>query len=163
VFTPKSLLRARSARSTLDALASGSFEEVLDDPRFAGNDGGDPSTVQRLVFCTGKVSHDALARRDEGDLSAAVIRVEQLYPWPKLRIAELFERYANAEEVVWSQEEPDNMGPRVFVGDRLPPLLPEAVEYREVSRVGSGSPATGSRAIHIQEQQDILDRSFAGL
>jgi 2-oxoglutarate dehydrogenase E1 component len=72
----------------------------------------------------------------------------------------MFERYSNIDQVVWLQEEPDNMGPRTFVAERLGPLVPEGVEFRQVSRVGSGSPATGSHTIHVQEQQDILDRAL---
>jgi len=158
VFTPKSLLRAKSARSSVGELFSGSFEELLDEPGIADVDG-----VQRVVFCSGKVAHDAIARRDEMDVPAAVVRIEQLYPFPRRRIREVLQRYGNAGEVVWLQEEPDNMGPRSFVGERLWPLVPEGMKYREVSRVGSGSPAGGSHAIHTQEQEEILTRAFEGL
>ncbi len=158
VITPKSLLRAKTARSPIDALTDGSFEEVLDDPSVT-----DPAAVKRVVVCSGKVAHDALARRDEKGHAAAVVRVEQLYPFPRKQLSSLFATYANTEQVVWLQEEPDNMGPRGFVSERLWPLVPEGVEYRQVSRVGSGSPATGSHTIHVQEQADILDRAFQGL
>jgi 2-oxoglutarate dehydrogenase E1 component len=158
IITPKSLLRAKSARSPIDALTDGSFEEVLDDAAVT-----DPSTVRRVVVCSGKVAHDAIAVRDERGLAAAVVRVEQLYPFPRRQLSQIFARYAKAEEVVWLQEEPDNMGPRSFVGERMWPLVPDGVAFREVSRVGSGSPATGSHTIHIQEQKDILDRTFEGL
>ncbi|MBI2709015.1 MAG: multifunctional oxoglutarate decarboxylase/oxoglutarate dehydrogenase thiamine pyrophosphate-binding subunit/dihydrolipoyllysine-residue succinyltransferase subunit [Actinobacteria bacterium] len=159
VFTPKSLLRARSARSPIDELTSGSFREVLDDASVA-----DPTGVTRLVLCSGKVAHDALAKRDKDGLTAAaVVRVEQLYPFPRKEIGELLARYESVEEVVWLQEEPDNMGPRAFVAERLRPLLPPGVGYREVARVGSGSPATGSHTIHVQEQQAIVDAAFDGL
>jgi multifunctional 2-oxoglutarate metabolism enzyme len=119
--------------------------------------------VTRIVVCSGKVSHDAVGRRDQAGLPAAVLRLEQLYPFPRKQLTELFARYPNTAEVVWLQEEPDNMGPRCFVSERLSPLLPDGVEYRQVSRVGSGSPATGSHTIHVQEQEDILARTFAGL
>ncbi|WCO65475.1 multifunctional oxoglutarate decarboxylase/oxoglutarate dehydrogenase thiamine pyrophosphate-binding subunit/dihydrolipoyllysine-residue succinyltransferase subunit [Iamia majanohamensis] len=158
VFTPKSLLRSKAARSSVGDLLSGSFEEVLDDPGVE-----DPDEVQRIVFCSGKVSHDAMKRRDEQGVPAAIIRVEQLYPFPRRRIRELLQQYGNAGEVVWLQEEPDNMGPRSFVGERLWPLVPDGVKYREVSRVGSGSPAGGSHAIHVQEHDEILTRVFEGM
>ncbi len=158
IFTPKSLLRAKSARSSVGDLFTGSFEEVLDDASIE-----DPTAIKRLVFCSGKVSHDAIARRDELGVPAAVLRLEQLYPFPRARIRELLQRYANVDEVLWLQEEPDNMGPRSFVGERLWPLVPEGVKYLEVSRVGSGSPAGGSHAIHVQEQDEILTRAFDGL
>jgi 2-oxoglutarate dehydrogenase E1 component len=159
VFTPKSLLRARSARSSLDDLTAGSFEEVLPDP---GE--GDAEAVTRIVLCSGKVGHDALAFRDErGTAAAAVARIEQLYPFPRKQLTGLFAAHPSLEEVVWLQEEPDNMGARAFVAERVRPLLPEGVTYREVARVGSGSPATGSRGIHLQEQESILTAAFDGL
>ena len=137
---------------------SGSFQEVLDD---AG--GRDPSEIERIVVCSGKVSHDVAARRDAEDLPVAILRLEQLYPFPKKQFAELLAKYANATQVVWLQEEPDNMGPRSFVSERLWPLVPSKMDYREVSRVGSGSPATGSHTIHVQEQDDILNRALEEL
>ncbi|MCU1356078.1 MAG: sucA, partial [Acidimicrobiales bacterium] len=158
VMTPKSLLRAKIARSPITQLTSGSFEELLDDPGVT-----DPSTIQRLVFCSGKVAYDAIARRDERSHPAAVIRIEQLYPFPYKQVSELLTRYSNVSEVVFLQEEPDNMGPRAFVNERLWPLVGEGVKYRQVSRTGSGSPATGSHAIHVQEQAQILDQAFDGL
>jgi 2-oxoglutarate dehydrogenase E1 component len=158
VMTPKSLLRAKTSRSTIDELAGGSFQELLDDPGIA-----DRSAVSRLVFCSGKVAYDAIARRDERSHPAAVVRIEQLYPFPYQQVTELLGRYPNLTEVVWLQEEPDNMGPRSFVNERLWPLVREGVKYRQVSRTGSGSPATGSHAIHVQEQSQLLDQAFEGL
>ena len=115
------------------------------------------------MFCSGKVVYDALARRDERGHRAAIVRVEQLYPFPYRQVSDLLRSYPNVNEVVWLQEEPDNMGPRAFVAERLWPLVPEGIKYRQVSRSGSGSPATGSHAIHVQEQTQILDQAFEGL
>src|SRR5205085_9695973 len=84
VFTPKSLLRTKSARSKIDDLTSGSFLEVLDDPTFAG----DPASVERVVLASGKIAYDAIAKRDEVDAAAVVLRVEQLYPWPREHVAD---------------------------------------------------------------------------
>jgi 2-oxoglutarate decarboxylase len=159
VMTPKSLLRAKVARSPISELTDGSFQELLDDATMAS----DPDSVQRLVFCSGKVAYDAIARRDERQHPAAIIRLEQLYPFPYKQVTELIARYANASEVVYLQEEPDNMGPRVFVTERLWPLVGEARKYRQVHRTGNGSPATGTHAIHVQEQSQILDQTFEGL
>jgi 2-oxoglutarate dehydrogenase E1 component len=158
VMTPKSLLRAKVSRSPIDELTHGSFQELLDDPGVT-----DPAAVQRLVFCSGKVAYDAIARRDQNSHPAAIIRIEQLYPFPYRQVTELLGRYPNVSEVVFLQEEPDNMGPRAFVNERLWPLVGEGVKYRQVSRTGSGSPATGSHAIHVQEQSQILDQTFDGL
>ena len=96
VFTPKSLLRSKAARSPIGAFVSGTFAEVLDDPR-AGIDGIDPSGVRRVVLCAGKVAYDALARRDSlGDAGdrVAVVRIEQLYPWPGAALQAVLDRYA---------------------------------------------------------------------
>ncbi|MEO6627297.1 MAG: multifunctional oxoglutarate decarboxylase/oxoglutarate dehydrogenase thiamine pyrophosphate-binding subunit/dihydrolipoyllysine-residue succinyltransferase subunit [Aquihabitans sp.] len=159
VMTPKSLLRAKQARSPMAELATGtSFQELLDDSSIT-----DRAAVQRVIFCSGKVAYDAMARRDERSHPAAVVRIEQLYPFPYRQITDLLRSYPNAAEVVWLQEEPDNMGPRAFVNERLWPLVPEGTKYRQVSRTGSGSPATGSHGIHVQEQSQILDEAFEGL
>ena len=157
VATPKSLLRAKSARSSVDELTSGSFREVLDDP---GVD--DPSAVRRVVFCSGKVGHDALARRDELGAPVAVVRVEQLYPWPAEAVAATLETYSGAREIVWLQEEPENMGGWNFVKGRLYEAHGDTHEIRRVSRHESGSPASGSAAIHAFEQAEILESALTG-
>jgi 2-oxoglutarate dehydrogenase E1 component len=162
VFTPKSLLRARTARSPIQAFTAGSFAEVLDDPA-AGHEGFDADRVQRVVLCTGKVAYDALARRDAlGDAGASVVvaRVEQIYPWPADQIAALLDRYSNAREVVWLQEEPENMGAWGFVHMRLHSLIRETHALRHVSRAESASPASGSAALHHLEQEDLLTRAI---
>ncbi len=161
VFTPKSLLRARQARSPVSAFTSGSFAEVLDDP-VAESEGFDRSRVDRVVLCAGKVAFDALARRDElGEAGAhvAVVRLEQLYPWPKDHLSEVLARYPQAEEVVWLQEEPENMGAWNFVHSRLHRLLRNSHILSHVSRAESASPASGSAALHRLEQEDLLVRS----
>ncbi|HEX4245940.1 MAG TPA: multifunctional oxoglutarate decarboxylase/oxoglutarate dehydrogenase thiamine pyrophosphate-binding subunit/dihydrolipoyllysine-residue succinyltransferase subunit [Acidimicrobiales bacterium] len=162
VFTPKSLLRARTARSPIQDFTSGSFAEVLDDPA-AARDGFDPERVERVVLCTGKVAYDALAHRDElGDAGASVVvaRIEQIYPWPAEQIAELLDRYSKAREVVWLQEEPENMGAWGFVHMRLHALIRDTHTLRHVSRAESASPASGSAALHHLEQQDLLTRAI---
>ncbi len=153
VFTPKSLLRAKSARSPIDALTHGSFEEVLDDPVVSDDDAGD---VQRVVLASAKVAHEALARRDSEGSPVAVVRVEQLYPWPYDGLAAVLERYPAARELVWLQEEPENMGAWNFVKGRLYEALGDEYTIKRVSRPESGSPATGSHGVHVQEQDLIL-------
>ncbi|MGD0881888.1 MAG: multifunctional oxoglutarate decarboxylase/oxoglutarate dehydrogenase thiamine pyrophosphate-binding subunit/dihydrolipoyllysine-residue succinyltransferase subunit [Acidimicrobiales bacterium] len=160
VFTPKSLLRARQARSPITAFTSGSFAEVLDDP--AMSEGLDPTAVDRVVLCSGKVAYDAIGRRSElGSAGAhvAVVRVEQLYPWPKDGLEEVLQRYPGAGEVVWLQEEPENMGAWNFVHSRLHRLLRDTHSLRHVSRAESASPASGSAALHRLELEDLLVRS----
>ncbi|HSL58417.1 MAG TPA: multifunctional oxoglutarate decarboxylase/oxoglutarate dehydrogenase thiamine pyrophosphate-binding subunit/dihydrolipoyllysine-residue succinyltransferase subunit, partial [Acidimicrobiales bacterium] len=156
VFTPKSLLRARSARSSIDELTQGSFLEAIDDASVT-----DPSSVRRVVLATGKVTHEAIAARDTRGAAAAVVRIEQLYPWPFDAVAAALDRYPNAREIVWLQEEPENMGPWNFVKGRLYEAHGDTHAIRRVSRDESGSPATGSAAIHAQEQEELLERAFA--
>ncbi len=158
VFTPKSLLRAKTSRSPLTALTRGSFEEVLDD------NVENPSAVKRIVFASGKVAVEAMDYRNENNIDqVAIVRVEQLYPWPFKRVAQAVERYFNAREIVWLQEEPENMGAWNAVKGRLYEAHGDTHEIRRVSRPESGSPATGSVVIHRQEQSQLLDRAFGGL
>ena len=159
VVTPKSLLRAHASRSTFAELESGSFQHVIDDPSVA-----DPSTVGRIVLCSGKIAQEALQRRAELEpaeaAGVAVVRVEQLYPWPVSLLTAIFERYGGASEVVWLQEEPENMGAWSFVHARLHACLPERLRLRHVSRTESASPAIGSAALHQLEQADLLRRAI---
>ena len=157
IFTPKQPLRMKESRSPLAELEHGSFQEVLDDPFVT-----DASAVKRLVFCSGKVAWDAMAERDKRKAPVAVIRVEQLYPFPIEQMFNLLSRYPNAREVVWLQEEPSNMGPWHFVEHRTWRVKEQGYDLRHVARVASGSPATGSKTVHDQELADLMDETFAG-
>jgi 2-oxoglutarate dehydrogenase E1 component len=155
VMTPKSMLRAKASHSTIGELASGSFAQVIDDRGVA-----DRAAVTRLVLCSGKIAHEAIRRRDElGEGSVAVVRVEQIYPWPQEALQSILEQYPAASEVVWLQEEPENMGAWSFVHARLHRLLRDRYQLRHVSRAESASPATGSAALHHLEQTDLIERS----
>ena len=158
LFTPKAPLRMKESRSPIDDLTTGSFEEVLDDPNVT-----DPDTVRRLVFCSGKVAWDAMAERDRRAAPAAVIRVEQLYPFPAERMLEVLAVYPNARDLVWLQEEPENMGAWNFVEARTWRVKERGYDLHHVSRVESGSPATGTKAIHDQELADLMDETFRDL
>ncbi|MDP9403937.1 MAG: multifunctional oxoglutarate decarboxylase/oxoglutarate dehydrogenase thiamine pyrophosphate-binding subunit/dihydrolipoyllysine-residue succinyltransferase subunit [Actinomycetota bacterium] len=160
VLTPKSLLRARHARSRVEELSSGRFIEVLDDSSVSESAAG---AVERVILTSGKVAYDAMARRDEASLPVAVVRIEQLYPWPAEQVAAALGRYPQATEVVWLQEEPENMGAWGYVRSRLLALLREDDELRAATRVESGSPASGSAALHQLEQKDLVNRAFHGL
>ena len=155
VMTPKQPLRMKESRSPVVDLARGSFEEILDDPKVA-----DPSSVTRVVLCAGKVAWDAMAERDKRGASAAVIRIEQLYPFPDLGLRETLARYPNARELVWLQEEPENMGSWRFVEHRIWRLKDSGYDLRHVARVESGSPATGSKVIHDQESAELMESTF---
>ena len=156
VFTPKSLLRAKQARSPVSAFSSGRFLEVIDDPGVA-----DPEAVRRVVLCTGKIAYDALGGRDKAGAPVAIVRVEQLYPWPEDQIASVLAKYERATEVVWLQEEPENMGSWYFVAGRLHKLIGEDYQIGHVTRIESGSPASGSAALHALEQNDLISRILA--
>ena len=156
VFTPKSGLRARSYRSKVGDLTRGSFLELLPD-----RSGIDPASVTRLILASGKVGHEAIAKRDELGAPFAVARVEQLFPWPYEAIATELSRYPNCREIVWLQEEPENMGPWNGIKGRLYESHGDRYTIQRVSRPESGSPATGKAAIHAQEQAELLARAFA--
>src|SRR5262249_12363631 len=128
VFTPKSALRLPQTRSTVDELTTGSFQEVLDDP----TPGLDRNAVTRLVFCSGKVAWDAMAERDKRNAQVAVVRIEQLYPFPVEQLLALLETYPNARELVWLQEEPENMGPWYFVEARVWRVKERGYDLRHV-------------------------------
>ncbi|MFZ6004852.1 MAG: multifunctional oxoglutarate decarboxylase/oxoglutarate dehydrogenase thiamine pyrophosphate-binding subunit/dihydrolipoyllysine-residue succinyltransferase subunit [Actinomycetota bacterium] len=151
LFTPKSGLRAKATRSSVEELLSGSFRETLDDPGVV-----DPALVRRVVMATGKVAQEAIAARDAATSPVTVVRVEQLYPWPFEQLDEIVAHYPNAGEIVWLQEEPENMGAWNFVKGRLYERFGASHSIRRVSRHESGSPATGSHAIHAQEQAELL-------
>ena len=157
IFTPKQPLRMKESRSPVSELEHGSFQEVLDDPFVT-----DASSIKRLVFCSGKVAWDAMSERDKRQAPVAVIRVEQLYPFPIEQMFNLLSRYPNAREVVWLQEEPSNMGPWHFVEHRTWRVKEQGYDLRHVARVASGSPATGSKTVHDQELADLMDETFAG-
>ncbi|MDQ6910040.1 MAG: multifunctional oxoglutarate decarboxylase/oxoglutarate dehydrogenase thiamine pyrophosphate-binding subunit/dihydrolipoyllysine-residue succinyltransferase subunit, partial [Actinomycetota bacterium] len=154
MLTPKSLLRARQSRSPVDELTSGAFRPVLADSLV------DPALARRIILASGKVAYDAIGARDEHGLPVPVVRVEQLYPWPERIIDEVLSGYDQAAEVVWLQEEPENMGAWPFVHDRLHRLLWDRFELSHVSRSRSASPATGSQTVHLHEQQELLDRAL---
>ena len=156
VFTPKSLLRAKPARSKVADLSSGTFEEVLGDP---GAEAGtvDAEAVTRVVFCSGKVAYPAIELRDEHEAPLAICRVEQLFPWPFGAVDYELRRYPNASEIVWLQEEPENMGAWDGIKGRLYEAHGDDYEIHRVSRPESGSPAGGSPTVHSQEQQDLLE------
>lgn len=156
VATPKSGLRDKRWRSPVAQLCTGSFEEVLVDRVTA-----DPSTVTRVVLASGKVAVEAATIRDELAASVPVVRVEQLYPWPTDAIAAAVAEYPNCTEVVWLQEEPENMGPWSSIRETLVRTLGESRRIIRSSRADEASPATGSHAIHAQEQERLL-RSALG-
>jgi 2-oxoglutarate dehydrogenase E1 component len=159
VFTPKGLLRLPAASSRLDELTSGTFEFVLDDPRSQER----KDRVERLVLCSGKIYFDidGHERRDDAG-SVAIGRVELLYPFARDQLAALIATYPNVKEIVWTQEEPKNMGAWSVMSRRLPDLLPEGVELCYVGRPPRASPSEGYPAAHRSEQERIVLTALEG-
>ena len=159
-FTPKSLLRAAVTRSPIEDLEAGAFANVLDEPT-------DAEPVRTVVLATGKVAHEAIAHRDalvaDGRLEpgvVAIVRVEQLYPWPDDALSDVLSRYGTAKDVCWLQEEPENMGAWPFVHHQLHRDLRASHALRHVARAESASPATGSGLVFETEQADLLARAL---
>jgi len=156
VFSPKSGLRLKQTRSRIEELTTGSFQEVLDDPGDL-----DVNAVRRIVFCSGKVAWDAIAERDKRNEPVAVVRIEQLYPLPTEQMLAILKKYPNATELRWLQEEPENMGAWNFIEHNTWRVKEQGYDLRHVARVASGSPATGSKAIHDQEHAELMEEIFA--
>jgi 2-oxoglutarate dehydrogenase E1 component len=150
VLTPKSLLRHPKCTSPLEDLSKGAFQEVIDDNNVQASD------VKRIAFCSGKLYYDLLDYQEkEKKTDVAVVRIEQLYPFPEAQLQNIISKYKNASDVIWAQEEPENMGAwsyllRVWKQQRL----------NLISRHESASPATGSHAQHDKEQKEIVGKVF---
>src|SRR5690242_5984723 len=156
VITPKGLLRLKQAASTLDDLAGGSFRPVLGDPAV------DASAVRRLVLCSGKVYYDLVGHELREEAKAvAVGRLEQLYPFPVEAYAELVHSFPELDEVVWAQEEPQNMGAWRAIRHRLEESLPNGVRLRFVGRPWRASPSEGYPTAHLKEQDRIVREALA--
>ena len=166
IFSPKSLLRAPRAASRAEDFSDARFEPVLDDRGIA-----DPARVKRVLLCTGKVYYDLLEHREKregldpgecrGDV--AIVRVEQIYPWPEPELAALMEHYAGVERVYWVQEEPANMGAWTFVSSRIQSVMPGSAKLAYAGRTAAASPAAGSMRAHRREQNALLETAFGGL
>lgn len=155
LMQPKSLLRLPEAMSRIGDLSSAGFRPVIDDVR-AGQTVG---AVKRVLLCTGKVYYDLTSQPVPDHV--AVVRVEQLYPWPQAEIEQVMDRYQEAEEVLWVQEEPKNMGYWTFVQPRLRVSVGNAGVLRYVGRPDRASPAEGFLDVHKQEQARIVSEALA--
>jgi 2-oxoglutarate dehydrogenase E1 component len=157
ILTPKSLLRLSQATSHVEELSEGRFMPVLDDPTLTDEE---RARVQRLVLCTGKVYYDIVGHEARGESESAVARLEQLYPFPVAAYDELLSRYPRITEVVWTQEEPQNMGAWRAVRHRLEEGLPAEVELRYVGRPWRASPSEGYPTAHLVEQDRIVHEAL---
>ncbi|MCB0360038.1 MAG: 2-oxoglutarate dehydrogenase subunit E1, partial [Bdellovibrionales bacterium] len=153
VMTPKGMLRAGAAASPLEEFYSGRFFPVLDDAEHRAAD--------RIILCSGKIAHELVAEREKRkDASAAILRLEQIYPFPEDELVEMIAAFPNASTVTWVQEEPANMGALFFVRPILERLFGDK-KIKTVRRSASASPATGSPKAHAMEQQALLKLAFA--
>ncbi|SHJ09698.1 2-oxoglutarate dehydrogenase E1 component [Arenibacter nanhaiticus] len=151
VFTPKSLLRHPKAVSTVEEFANGSFQEVIDDHSAEVKD------IKSLVFCTGKFYYDLLAFKEEHNRNdVALVRVEQLFPLPAKKMIAIMDKYKNADDMVWAQEEPRNMG----AWGHMTMHFSEAHKLRVASRRFYASPAAGSAVRSKRRHQQVIDYVF---
>ena len=150
IFTPKSLLRHPKCTSSLEEFEKGSFHEVIDDNNV------DAGNVKRVAFCTGKIYYDLLEKKEEYNAKdIALIRIEQLHPFPIDEVRKIMYKYPANMLTLWVQEEPENMGAWKYIEDKMKEFDPEPV-----TRVASGSPATGLNVIHIKGQNEIINKVF---
>jgi 2-oxoglutarate dehydrogenase E1 component len=149
-FTPKKLLRYPSCVSSVKDFTSGGFKEVLDDIT------GNPKKVKKIAFCSGKIYYDLIEQKEkEGSEDVAVVRIEQLYPLPVTQLKAIIEKYKNAKEFLWVQEEPENMGAWSFM---MRMFTLKSLKF--VGRNESATPATGFNKIHEFQQKGIVERVF---
>ncbi|KAB7774200.1 2-oxoglutarate dehydrogenase E1 component [Xanthomonas sacchari] len=151
VMTPKSLLRHKLAVSTLEELADGEFQHLIPDAK------ADPKKVKRVVACSGKVYYDLLEDQTKrGQDDVAILRVEQLYPFPRELLAAELKRYGNATDLVWCQEEPQNQGAWYQIKHHLQACLADGQSLHYAGRARSPSPAAGHFAEHVEEQLKLV-------
>jgi 2-oxoglutarate dehydrogenase E1 component len=155
LMQPKSLLRLPAAASRLEELAGGSFQPVIDDAAL----GSRRSEVRRLVLSTAKMYYDLLAARGDGG-EVALVRVDELYPWPGDKVAAIVDAYPNIEDVVWAQEEPKNMGAWTYVAPQLRVATGNMLTIRYVGRPERASPAEGYKEAHDVEQKRVVQEAL---
>jgi len=156
MMSPKSMLRHKLSVSSVEEVTAGRFEVVLDDI-----DDLKPNKVKRVVLCSGKVFYDLIEQRREQKLEdVALVRIEQLYPFPEDAVTAVLSKYAKAREWVWCQEEPHNQGSWFFVQDCLRPLINGELKY--VGREAYAAPAEGHFLTHQANQNDLVSRALVG-
>ncbi len=159
IFTPKSLLRNKEAASPLSEFTKGGFQTVIPDS-------GDltASKVKRMVLCSGKVYYDLVKKREEkGHDDVAIVRIEQLYPFPHKAFAAELKKYPNVTEIVWTQDEPQNQGAWFFVQHYIHENMIEGQRLGYSGRAPSASPAVGYSHLHQEQQKALIEGAFAKL
>ncbi len=158
-LTPKRYLRMPQTRSPLEALTRDRFHRVLGDR----SPDLDPGAVRRVLVCSGKLGHELMDARDTVGAPVAVIRAEQLSPWPEPELVSALDRYPNATQVWWVQEEPANMGAWLSIREQLGRALGDRIALDHVARHTAASPASGSAKVHEREQEALLNAALGGL
>jgi 2-oxoglutarate dehydrogenase E1 component len=153
VMSPKSLLRHPKVVSNLDEFTKGSFQEIINDTYV------EAKSVKKVLLCSGKVYYDLLEKQEaDKRKDLAIVRVEQLHPFPMKQIYKLINNSYPKAKIAWVQEEPENMGAALFVWRQMLPLFKD-VEI--ISRAASASPATGYNKVHVKQQAELVERAFA--
>src|SRR5262249_21856464 len=157
IMSPKSLLRHKLSVSSVAEFTDGAFRNVIDESRL-----GDLLAVRRVLLTSGRFYYPLLEAREARALrDAALVRVEQLYPFPRTELIEILKRYPNARDIRWVQEEPANMGAWRSLRHRIEGVLPAGATLRLVARKASPSPATGFYARHVAQEKALIDRALA--
>ena len=161
VFTPKSMLRNKAAVSDLKEFTEAKFRSVLEEPTYTEGT-GDRGKAKRVLLTCGKLYYELAGRKKKDEREdVAIVRIEQLAPLPRRRLAETLEQYPNADEYFWVQEEPANQGAWPTLGLTLPAVLPEKLaRIKRISRRAMSAPSSGSSKVHAVEQQEIIDTAF---
>ena len=159
IMTPKSLLRNKNATSPLNEFTKGGFQAVIPESKELK-----AAAVKRLIICSGKVYYDLVAKREElGRDDTAIVRVEQLYPFPHKAFAAVIKKYPNLVDLVWCQDEPQNQGAWFFVQHYIRENMAEGQKLGYAGRAASASPAVGYAHLHQDQQKHLLEAAFAKL
>jgi len=157
IMTPKSLLRHRDSTSKLDDLISHPFQLIIDDTNMT-----DASQIKKVVFCSGKVYFDLLQEQTKKNLlRTAVVRIEQLYPFPSIELEKIITQYSNAHDIVWCQEEPKNQGAWMFIQSLIEDELKGNQKLRYAGRQASAAPAVGYLKKHTMQQRHLVEEALS--
>jgi 2-oxoglutarate dehydrogenase E1 component len=159
IMTPKSLLRNKDATSPLSEFTKGAFQTVIPDQKELKAD-----KVKRVIVCSGKVYYDLAKKREEkGSEDVAILRVEQLYPFPHKAFAAELKKYPGVTDIVWCQDEPQNQGAWFFIQHNIHENMSEGQKLGYAGRAASASPAVGYSHLHAEQQKALVDAAFGKL